>query len=52
MQRVAFLVHHHAVAGVGAAVVTHNHIMLRCEQVDNLALAFVAPLQTHDRCIF
>ena len=52
MQRVAFLVHHHAVAGVGAAVVAHNHIVLRCQQVDNLALAFVTPLQTNNGCIF
>ena len=39
-------------AGVGAAVVAHNHIVLRSQQVDNLALAFVAPLQTNNGCIF
>ena len=43
---------HHRVAGVGAALATHYHIGARGKQVDDLALALVAPLQTQDHLVF
>ena len=47
VQGVAFAAHLHAVAGVGAAVVAHDHVMATGEQINDLALAFVAPLEAH-----
>ena len=42
------IAHHHGVAGVGAALVAHDDVGLLGEDVDDLALAFVAPLGADD----
>ena len=49
MQGVALIADDDRVAGVRAAVVANNHIVSASEQVNDLALALVAPLQTDDR---
>ena len=36
------------VAGVGAAVVAHDHVEVLGQPVDDLALALIAPLQADD----
>ena len=45
---VSFLAHDHGVAGVGPAVVADDDVVLGRQQVDDLALALVAPLQADD----
>ena len=45
MDRVFLIADDHGVAGVGAAVVADNDIVLRREEIDNFALALIAPLQ-------
>ena len=39
---------HHGMAGVGAAVVANDHVVLGGEDIDDLSLGLVAPLQTDD----
>ena len=34
------------VAGIGTTLETGHHIIVRSEHVDNLTLAFIAPLET------
>ncbi len=40
--------HHHGVARVGAALAAHDEVVPICEQVDDLALALVTPLQAEN----
>jgi len=49
MERVALAAHGDGVPGVRPAVVAHDHVVTGGEQVDDLALALVAPLEPHDR---
>ena len=55
VQRVALVAHHDRVAGVGTAVVAHDDVVAGGEDIDDLALALVAPLETDDgggmRCV-
>ena len=46
-QLVDFFAHNQRVAGVVAALKAHHHISAGREPIDNLALAFIAPLGTH-----
>ena len=48
VQRVALIAHLHGVAGIGATVVANDHVMLRGEQVNDLAFAFVPPLKSNN----
>src|SRR5262249_30500428 len=41
-------VHHERVAGVVAAVEAHDHVRVRREEIDDLALTLVAPLGADD----
>jgi len=45
VQRVGLVAHAHGVARVGSAVVAGHHIEAGGEQVHDLALALIAPLQ-------
>jgi hypothetical protein len=38
----------YGVAGIGAAVVADDHIMLRGEQINDLSFAFVSPLESNN----
>jgi hypothetical protein len=46
---VSLTAHRHGVARIGAAVVPDDDIMPTCQQIDDLALALVAPLQADNR---
>ncbi len=50
VEHVLLASHHHGVAGVVAALVAHHHVDVRRDDVDDLALALVAPLRAdhHD----
>ena len=47
MQRVGVLADHDGVAGVGTTVVANHHVVLGGQQIDHLALAFIAPLKSN-----
>ena len=40
VQRVSLIAHHDGVAGIGATVVSDDEVMIVCEEIDELALAF------------
>jgi ethanolamine utilization microcompartment shell protein EutL len=48
VQRVALIAHLYGVASIGSAVVAHDHIMLRGEQINDLSFAFVSPLESNN----
>ena len=48
MQDVLPAIHDDRMSGVVAALKTDHHIHFGSEQIDDLALAFVAPLRTND----
>ena len=47
MQDIFFITDPNRVAGVGAALKTHDHLGLAGEQIHDLALALVPPLEAH-----
>ena len=47
MQGIAIAIKHDRMASIRATVVTHNDIMLGSEQINDLAFAFVAPLEAN-----
>ena len=49
MQCVFRIAHHHGMTGVRATVVPDHHVMPGGQEIDDLALAFVAPLEPDDR---
>jgi len=48
LQRVPVLPDHHGVAGIVAALVADDEVVVGREQVDDLGLALVTPLGSHD----
>ena len=48
MEDVAFSIDYHGMPGIIAPLVAHNVVSVFGKQVNNLALAFVPPLQTYD----
>ena len=51
MQRVTLSTDLHGVPGIRAAVVSHDAVVARREEVDNLALALIAPLEADNGCM-
>ena len=47
VQDVLLVAHQHGVPGVVAALETHDHVALAGQQIDDLALALIAPLGAH-----
>jgi hypothetical protein len=47
VQREFFFAHYNGMAGVGASIVANNNVAILGEDIHNLALAFIAPLQSY-----
>ncbi len=43
-----FPFHHHGVAGIVAALKSHDHIRMFRQQIYDLAFAFISPLGSYD----
>ena len=48
MQRELAMFIDDGVTGVAAALISHDDVILLCQQIDHAAFAFVAPVNAHD----
>jgi hypothetical protein len=48
MESEFFVANDNGMSGIGAAAIANDNIILLGENIDNLAFAFIAPLQTNN----